>query len=153
MKKLILALTALTIIGNSCNKKQETIVPTANSIVKHSREIIQTTGWQNAHSEKRNCLRKNGNCAWAIIDADLNEEGCNPVTIRLLSNSLLSIIYTGPVDLEDGVYLTIASSLSVPSSICSRLGKSSITIVPGTYEIKYNVYEYGERIVDITTMP
>lgn len=150
MKKYFLALLTLTIIGVSCSKSKEANAVTTTT-TKHTRTLMETNGWVNAHSEKRNCLKKNGNCAWALTDENLSAEGCNPVTITLLSDNELSIKYTVPVELEDGNFLPIENPFTVPSSISHRLGKSAINILPGTYEIKYETYANGERIVRVNS--
>jgi hypothetical protein len=144
-------ITIASTVFISCRKQQKisTIEPTTKAI--HSRQQVQTEGWVNAHSSKRKCLRGNGNCDYAVVSEDLNSESCNPVTIRLIRDNKLSIIYNIPVELEDGNFLHVESPVNLPDVISHKLGKKTISINQGVYEILYNNYSNGERIVDITS--
>jgi hypothetical protein len=158
MKKIkIIALGVLAFITIastvfvSCTKQQKisTIEPKIKAI--HTRQQVQTEGWVNAHSFKRKCLRGNGNCAYAVVSEDLNSESCNPVTIRLITDNKLSIIYNIPVEQEDGNFLNVETPINLPDLISHKLGKKTISINRGVYEIQYNNYTNGERIVNITS--
>ena len=97
LKVIALSVLAFITIAStvfvSCQKQQKisTIGPTTKAI--HTRQQVQTDGWVNAHSYKRKCLRGNGDCSWAVVSENLNSESCNPVTITLITDNKLSIIY------------------------------------------------------------
>ena len=155
LKVIALSVLAFITIASTvfvgCQKQQKisTIEPTTKAI--HTRQQVQTDGWVNAHSYKRKCLRGNGDCAWAVVSENLNSESCNPVTITLITDNKLSIIYNIPVELEDGNFLHIETPINLPDIISQKLGKNTISINQGVYEILYNNYSNGERIVDITS--
>lgn len=158
MKKIkFIALSAIAIVTIastvfvSCEKQQKISTKEPTTKVKHTKQQVQTEGWVNAHSFKRKCLRGNGNCAYAVVSEDLNSESCHPVTIRLISDNKLSIIYNIPVEQEDGNFLNVETPINIPDVISHKLGKKTISINQGVYEIIYNNNSNGERIVDITS--
>lgn len=92
-----------------------------------------------AWSKRRSCVRGSGNCAYAIVEENNFGEDTFPVTLKLADDGKIALDYKVSNEGEDeDNMLTFNTDISIPATICSELGVSSIRILSGSYPINYN---------------
>ena len=97
------------------------------------------------------CWKSLGNCMVAIIDAPASEATYEmPIAISIAGPNSILVEYQRPLEAEDQETLELATAVTVPHSICTQLGVSSIQIEPGTYTPDYSVNANGNMLFDVT---
>jgi hypothetical protein len=91
------------------------------------------SGWCGAHT-RCNCLYNYGDCGWCVTDASYSGASNEmPVTITITADNTLLVTYERALTSADDATLDIEDVVTLPQSICTELGVSSVAIQPGSY--------------------
>jgi hypothetical protein len=141
MQKLFLTLVVLisiTVLFSFKTKSLSTDI--SHKAVSFTGEAIAEAG--GFHAKKR-CLGGRGRCAWAIDEQKAASGQTVKVKLNLLDDNNLVVNYLEDFKSEDDGAVDIENDAKLATSLSKQLGKSSITILKGSYSTDFSKSEYG----------
>ncbi len=121
---------------------------TKYSSTSHVGDVVAQAG---GHSTKRRCFSGRGSCLWAISEQKGTDNQTVSVKLSLLDAHNLTVTYLEDFKSEDDGNVNIENTTLLAASLSQQLGKSSITVLKGSYSTDFSKSTYGTVTLKIVS--